>query len=882
MQLGEASRAREAERQREVQAEEAKRQAELMSKIVRRMKMAGVLSAFDAWRDNVEERIHVRQVMSKIVRRMTMVGVLWAFAAWRDNVGERIHVRHLLQRVSFRLQNQAAAMAFSTWSEAVAAELARREEEERMQAQQEMHQHVLVQERERLAREAAEREREVAEREREAEAGRRRALEAEEAKRQAELMSKIVRRMKMAGVLSAFDAWWDNVEERNHVRQLMSKIVRRMKMAGVLSAFAAWRDNVEERIRVRQLLQRVSFRMQNQAAAMALRTWAQHRFDSARIRAALSQGSVMRVRRATAEAWYSWVEVVDAELARRREEERARALEQEMLARSLHQDAARLEQERAHAIALELQREKERAMKRESEEEERKRKLMKRIAQRFMNAVLSSSFEHWQQSCAVLAQRRQHSQRLLDANAAASHISHLQDSMDTLMQTLQLSLNTKVAQDIERHGLSRQLAERERDIARLKVEQERYEREYVRRTELRLVQSEATACARDLASALADKDALVVEFEKLQCLRVETQGESDRLRRELQETIAASDAACDAARASEKASHKELKSLQVALEARQDEVKALRAVRDDLQQTLKTANLEHAQHVHRLTEDMAVLKQDLTDVARLAEAKEKELDSMSRQLASLVAAEKRAKEVKELNDKLIASLQRMEERCEREGWGVGSNGDMAGRKSKNCGPGSVMALVAERDHALHRELDTQAALNKARVELAQKDTELTRYPLPYMFPCTVVSLCDVRSADIQPTVRMLTCQYAALLSHGCRLKRMQEQEAQGHEEELERCSMRLHAQKQLALERDHQHECHARREREHSQQLVERLQQDKTTLMLDNRTLQEAQSVLESKLATLTASDVVVRQDLEDKAAQVVALQGTNSEKSYL
>jgi hypothetical protein len=141
--------------------------------------------------------------------------------------------------------------------------------------------------------------------------------------------------MKMAGVLSAFDAWRDNVEERNHLRQLMSKIVRRMKMAGVLSAFAAWRDNVEERIRVRQLLQRVSFRMQNQAAAMALRTWAQHHFDSARIRAALSRGSVMRARRATAEAWYSWVEVVDAELARRRVEERARALEQEMAARSM-------------------------------------------------------------------------------------------------------------------------------------------------------------------------------------------------------------------------------------------------------------------------------------------------------------------------------------------------------------------------------------------------------------------------------------------------------------------------------------------------------------------------------------------------------------------
>ena len=94
--------------------------------------------------------------------------------------------------------------------------------------------------------------------------------------------------------------------------------------------------------------------------------------------------------------------------------------------------------------------------------------------------------------------------------------------------------------------------------------------------------------------------------------------------------------------------------------------------------------------------------------------------------------------------------------------------------------------------------------------------------------------------------------------------------------------MRLHAQKQLALDRDHQHECHARREREHSQQLVERLQQDKAALVLDNRALQEAQSVLESKLATVTDSEVGLRQDLEDKAAQVVALQGTNSEKSHL
>ena len=120
---------------------------------------------------------------------------------------------------------------------------------------------------------------------------------------------------------------------------------------------------------------------------------------------------------------------------------------------------------------------------------------------------------------------------------------------------------------------------------------------------------------------------------------------------------------------------------------------------------------------------------------------------MSRRHASRVAAEKRAKGVEEGMDKLSAAGELMEGGWGSEGGGVGSNGAIAGRKSKTCGPGSVMALVAERDHALHRELDTQVALNKTRVERAQKDAELSRYPLPYTCPCTVVYLCDVRSAD---------------------------------------------------------------------------------------------------------------------------------------
>lgn len=112
-----------------------------------------------------------------------------------------------------------------------------------------------------------------------------------------------------------------------------------------------------------------------------------------------------------------------------------------------------------------------------------------------------------------------------------------------------------------------------------------------------------------------------------------------------------------------------------------------------------------------------------------------------------------------------------------------------------------------------------------------------------------------------------------LTLRGCRLKRVQEQEAKEHHDQLERCSMRVQAQKQLALERDHERHCQHVREREHSQRLVEGLQSDKTSLMRDNQELQEARSSLECQLATLQAAEVEARQNVEEKTAQVAALQ---------
>ncbi len=102
---------------------------------------------------------------------------------------------------------------------------------------------------------------------------------------------------------------------------------------------------------------------------------------------------------------------------------------------------------------------------------------------------------------------------------------------------------------------------------------------------------------------------------------------------------------------------------------------------------------------------------------------------------------------------------------------------------------------------------------------------------------------------------------------------MQEQESKEHRDELERCSMRLQAQKQLALEREHERHSQRVQEREHSQRLVEGLQTDKNSLMRDNQELQEARSSLESQLTALMATEAAARQTLEEKTAQVAALQ---------
>jgi len=207
-------------------------------------------------------------------------------------------------------------------------------------------------------------------------------------------------------------------------------------------------------------------------------------------------------------------------------------------------------------------------------------------------------------------------------------------------------------------------AAREQKLTELMVELLAAEkaREQSRHMEAKTAQMLADARHRDsqalkedldeeLARALAGKERLVEENEKMQCGLVELQDQAAVLKQHVQELTVARAAA-----------EGEVATVRIALETRESEVKTLRAAQDLL-------HLTHAQQLDLLQQQLSLVQQQawsageqVTAAAKLAEEREQEVMAMRAQVAVLVAADARAQQVKALNDKLMASLQRMEER----------------------------------------------------------------------------------------------------------------------------------------------------------------------------------------------------------------------------
>ena len=65
---------KERERESQRQAAEAKRQAEVMKRIIQRMRMQGVLAAFETWSGNVEEVVYARRLLKRVAYRCILRG----------------------------------------------------------------------------------------------------------------------------------------------------------------------------------------------------------------------------------------------------------------------------------------------------------------------------------------------------------------------------------------------------------------------------------------------------------------------------------------------------------------------------------------------------------------------------------------------------------------------------------------------------------------------------------------------------------------------------------------------------------------------------------------------------------------------------------------
>lgn len=65
---------KERERESQRQAAEAKRQAEVMKRIIQRMRMQGVLAAFETWSGNVEEVVYARRLLKRVAYRWILRG----------------------------------------------------------------------------------------------------------------------------------------------------------------------------------------------------------------------------------------------------------------------------------------------------------------------------------------------------------------------------------------------------------------------------------------------------------------------------------------------------------------------------------------------------------------------------------------------------------------------------------------------------------------------------------------------------------------------------------------------------------------------------------------------------------------------------------------
>ena len=81
-----------------------------------------------------------------------------------------------------------------------------------------------------------------------------------ESRRQREVCTRLLQRMRQAAVASAFDTWAERMETTRRHTVLVGRMLQRMSAAALWSCFSTWQEVAAEQRRVAALMARVAAR----------------------------------------------------------------------------------------------------------------------------------------------------------------------------------------------------------------------------------------------------------------------------------------------------------------------------------------------------------------------------------------------------------------------------------------------------------------------------------------------------------------------------------------------------------------------------------------------------------------------------------------------
>ncbi|EKX37475.1 hypothetical protein GUITHDRAFT_116286 [Guillardia theta CCMP2712] len=363
----EARRARAAEGLEEVQAEltaEAEKQREYAEryielrkeqsrKVIKRMFHIQLATAFDSYRERVDQRKERRTLCRRVVERMLQARLAAAFDRFQEAVEGMARQRARVTAVIGRWTQPWVSLCFESWLEATDEARRARAAEGLEEVQAEL-------------TAEAEKQREYAERYIE--------LRKEQSR-------KVIKRMFHIQLATAFDSYRERVDQRKERRTLCRRVVERMLQARLAAAFDRFQEAVEGMARQRARVTAVIGRWTQPWVSLCFESWLEATDEARRARAAEGLEEVQAELTAEAEKQREYAERY---IELRKEQSR------KVIKRMFHIQLA---------TAFDSYRER-------VDQRKERRTLCRRVVERMLQARLAAAFDRFQEAVEGMARQR--------------------------------------------------------------------------------------------------------------------------------------------------------------------------------------------------------------------------------------------------------------------------------------------------------------------------------------------------------------------------------------------------------------------------------------------------------------------------------------------